>query len=77
MQIAIPLFDRFTALDAIGPHQVLVCLPGSHLIFLAERTRGVCDESGSVVLQAEADMALALDQQVHPLGSASPGRAAV
>jgi transcriptional regulator GlxA family with amidase domain len=57
MQIAIPLFDRFTALDAIGPHQVLVRLPGAHVIFLAERTRGVCDESGSVVLQAEATFA--------------------
>jgi hypothetical protein len=29
MLIAIPLFDRFTALDAVGPFQVLVQLPGA------------------------------------------------
>ena len=28
MQIAIPLFDRFTALDAIGPYEVLSRIPG-------------------------------------------------
>jgi transcriptional regulator GlxA family with amidase domain len=54
MLIAIPLFDRFTALDAVGPHQVLSHLPGSKVIFLAERTGGVRDESGTLVLHAEA-----------------------
>jgi putative intracellular protease/amidase len=34
MQIAIPLFDRFTALDAIGPYQVLSNLPGAEVRFL-------------------------------------------
>src|SRR5947208_3645763 len=29
MQIVIALFDRFTALDAVGPHQVLHHLPGA------------------------------------------------
>ena len=29
MRIAIPLFDRFTALDAIGPYEVLSRLPGA------------------------------------------------
>ncbi len=28
MQIAIPLYDRFTALDAVGPYEVLQRLPG-------------------------------------------------
>ena len=54
MQIAIPLFDRFTALDAVGPYQVLVPLPGAKIIFVAERPRGVTDESGSLTLQADA-----------------------
>jgi putative intracellular protease/amidase len=35
MQIAIPLFDRFTALDAIGPYEVLSRLPGAHVEFVA------------------------------------------
>ena len=37
MQIAILLFDRFTALDAIGPYQVLSALPGAEAVFVAER----------------------------------------
>ena len=35
MQIAIPLFDRFTALDAVGPYEVLSRLPGAQLDFVA------------------------------------------
>ncbi len=34
MEIAIPLFDRFTALDAIGPYEVLSRLPGARVRFL-------------------------------------------
>ncbi|HYI79308.1 MAG TPA: DJ-1/PfpI family protein [Thermoleophilaceae bacterium] len=33
MQIAIPLFDRFAALDAIGPYQVLGAIPGAEVRF--------------------------------------------
>jgi transcriptional regulator GlxA family with amidase domain len=54
MQIAIPLFDRFAPLDAVGPYQVLAALPGAEIIFVAERTRGVSDSSGSLTLQADA-----------------------
>ena len=54
MLIAIPLFDRFAPLDAVGPYQVLNALPGAKIIFVAERTRGVPDSSGSLTLQADA-----------------------
>jgi putative intracellular protease/amidase len=37
MRIAIPLFDRFTALDAVGPYEVLSRLPGATVAFVAER----------------------------------------
>jgi transcriptional regulator GlxA family with amidase domain len=57
MQIAIPLFDRFTALDAVGPHQVLTHLPGAEVIFVAERAGRVRDESGSLLLEAQASLA--------------------
>jgi putative intracellular protease/amidase len=33
MEIAIPLFDRFTAQDAIGPYQVLSAIPGANVRF--------------------------------------------
>jgi transcriptional regulator GlxA family with amidase domain len=54
MQIVIALFDRFTALDAVGPHQVLHHLPDAEVIFAAERVRGITDESGTLTLQAQA-----------------------
>jgi putative intracellular protease/amidase len=37
MRIAIPLFDRFTALDAVGPYEVLSRLPDATVTFVAER----------------------------------------
>jgi transcriptional regulator GlxA family with amidase domain len=57
MLIAISLFDRFTALDAVGPFQVLVALPGAEIVFLADRARGVPDESGFLSLNAQAAFA--------------------
>jgi len=54
MQIVIALFDRFTALDAVGPHQVLTHLPGSEVIFASERPRGVCDDTGTLTVVADA-----------------------
>jgi transcriptional regulator GlxA family with amidase domain len=54
MQIVIALFDRFTALDAVGPHQVLHQLPDTEIIFAAERERGVTDDTGTLTLQARA-----------------------
>jgi putative intracellular protease/amidase len=35
MDVAIPLFDRFTALDAVGPYEVLSRLPGATVHFVA------------------------------------------
>jgi transcriptional regulator GlxA family with amidase domain len=57
MQIVIALFDRFTALDAVGPHQVLAHVPGSEIIFASERARGVRDETGTLTLVAGASYA--------------------
>jgi len=57
MQIVIALFDRFTALDAVGPHQVLHHLPDADVIFATERGRAVTDESATLTLQAQAAFA--------------------
>ena len=56
-QVVIALFDRFAALDAVGPHQVLTSLPDTEVIFAAQRVRGVTDETGSLTLQAQASFA--------------------
>lgn len=53
MQIAILLFDRFTALDAVGPYEMLSRAPGAQTVFVAERTGPVRNDSGSLALVAE------------------------
>ena len=35
MDVAIPLYDRFTALDAVGPYDVLSRIPGTRVWFIA------------------------------------------
>ena len=57
MQIVIALYDRFTALDAVGPHQVLAHVPGAEIIFASERARAVSDETGTLTLAADAAFA--------------------
>jgi putative intracellular protease/amidase len=57
MQIAIVLFDRFTALDAVGPYQVLSSLPGAEVVFAAERPGRIGDDDGRLHLSAEAALA--------------------
>ena len=57
MQIVIALYDRFTALDAVGPHQVLAHVPGAEIIFASERARAVSDETGTLTLVADASYA--------------------
>ena len=52
MDIAIPLFDRFTALDAIGPYETLSRLPGARVTFLAAEPGPVATELVSWVRTA-------------------------
>ena len=54
MQIAIVLFDHFTALDAVGPYEVLSRLPGSEVVFVGQRVGPVRTDVGSLALHADA-----------------------
>ncbi|WP_172382807.1 DJ-1/PfpI family protein [Streptomyces sp. MNP-20] len=53
MQIAIALYERFTALDAIGPYQTLSGIPDAQVVFVAERTGPVRDDSRQLALVAD------------------------
>ena len=53
MQIAIPLFDRLTALDAIGPYEVLSRLPGAEVLFVAARPGPKRTDTGALALTAD------------------------
>ncbi|MFC8229721.1 DJ-1/PfpI family protein [Streptomyces sp. NPDC057287] len=57
MQIAIVLFDRFTALDAVGPYEMLSRAPGAEAVLVAERTGPVRNDSGSLSLVADRTLA--------------------
>jgi putative intracellular protease/amidase len=57
MQIAIPLFDRFTALDAVGPYEVLSRIPGATVTFVAAEPGPKSTETRMLTLTAEASLA--------------------
>jgi putative intracellular protease/amidase len=53
MNIAIVLYDRFTALDAIGPYEVLSRLPGASVAFVAAERGPVSTDNGMLTLLAK------------------------
>ncbi|CAM5553078.1 DJ-1/PfpI family protein [Streptomyces aurantiogriseus] len=57
MQIAIVLFDRFTALDAVGPSETLGRLPDAETVFVAEESRPVRTDTGSLAFTADRSFA--------------------
>jgi transcriptional regulator GlxA family with amidase domain len=53
MNIAILIYDRLTALDAIGPYEVLSRLPGAELAFVAAEPGPVRTDNQMLTLVAE------------------------
>lgn len=56
MKIAILIFDRLTALDAIGPYEVLSRLPGAELTFVASEAGEKRTDTGRLGLSADASL---------------------
>jgi len=54
VQIAIPMYDRFTALDAIGPYEVLSRLPGARVTWLAHAPGLVRTDNQMLAIEATA-----------------------
>ena len=53
MKVAIVLFDRVTALDAVGPYEVLQRLPGSEIDFVGHRKGEVRTDNGFLGLTVD------------------------
>jgi len=53
VQLAIGLYDGFTALDFIGPYQVLVNRPGTEVVLCASEPGVVTDDMGNLRLQVD------------------------
>ena len=69
MKIAIPIFDRVTALDAIGPYEVLSRLPGAELKFVGFEPGPVKTDNGMLSLNVE----VALEDYAAPDVLVFPG----
>jgi putative intracellular protease/amidase len=54
LRIAIPLYDRFTALDAVGPYEVLARLPGASVTWLAREPGLVRNDNSMLAIEASA-----------------------
>jgi transcriptional regulator GlxA family with amidase domain len=57
MKIALLIFDKLTALDAIGPYEVLSRIPGVDLRFVGKEPGPVRTDTGALGLQIDAALA--------------------
>jgi transcriptional regulator GlxA family with amidase domain len=57
MRIAFLIFDKFTALDAIGPYEVLSRLPGAELEFVAKTAGEKRSDTGMLGVSADRSLA--------------------
>jgi putative intracellular protease/amidase len=76
MQIAILIFDRFAALDAVGPYEVLSRLPGARVTFVAEQAGPVRTDTRQLALLADASLAEVPSPELV-LVPGGPGQAAL
>lgn len=69
-RVAIPIFPRFTALDAVGPYEVLQRIPSVEVVFLGHRRGEVRTENGMLGINCDAtfDDVTAPDVVVVPGG---------
>ena len=56
MQIAIFIYDHMTALDAVGPYEVLSRLPGAETVFVGANRGEVRCDTGVLALVADASI---------------------
>jgi putative intracellular protease/amidase len=69
MKIAMPIFDQVTALDAIGPYEVLSRLPGAELKFVSFEPGPVRTDNRMLALHADG----ALEDMPNPDVLVVPG----
>jgi putative intracellular protease/amidase len=54
VQVAIPLFPRFTALDAVGPYEVLKRVPSIEVVIIGHRCGEVRSDNGMLGVTVDA-----------------------
>lgn len=69
LQVAIPVFDRITALDAIGPYDVLQRIPWADVVFVGATRDSVRTDNGFLGIEVDATF----DEVAHPDVIVFPG----
>jgi transcriptional regulator GlxA family with amidase domain len=69
MQVAIPLFAKFTALDGIGPYEVLQRIPEIDVTFVGHQRGEVRSENGMLGITVDATF----EELAHPDVIVFPG----
>jgi putative intracellular protease/amidase len=64
VRIAIPIFEKITALDAVGPYEVLSRLPDAEVVFAAQTPGPKRTENGVLALTADAALSDVPDPEV-------------
>jgi putative intracellular protease/amidase len=76
MQIAIVVYDRFTALDVVGPYEILSRVPDAETVFVAEEAGLVRTETGFLAISADKALSEVPDPDIV-LVSGGPGQSAL
>jgi len=74
MRIAILIFDKLTALDAIGPYEVLSRVPGAELTFVAKEAGPKRTDTGRLAITADATLAEIPDPDIVLVGGGEGNR---
>ena len=64
MRIAVLIFDKLTALDAVGPYEVLSRVPGAELSFVAKEAGPKRTDTGALGLNADLTLAELTDPEI-------------
>ncbi len=76
MQIALLIYDRFTALDVVGPYEILSRIPDAETVFVAARTGPVRTETGALAITADKALAEVPSPDIVVV-SGGPGQSAL
>jgi transcriptional regulator GlxA family with amidase domain len=74
MQIAILIFDKLTALDAIGPYEVLRSVPGWEIKFVGPEKGPVRADSGALGLNADYSLEEVTEADIVLVGGGEGNR---
>ncbi|MFI6011042.1 DJ-1/PfpI family protein [Streptomyces sp. NPDC051243] len=76
MQIALVVYDRFTALDVVGPYEFLSRLPDAETVFVAKAAGPVRSDNGAFTLIADKALAEVSSPDIVVV-SGGPGQSAL